>query len=436
MATSACYRHPDRKAINRCYYCKRPICKECRLHLGHHYFCSRRCYRLFVLRDQLNRFKKYQGRILWGWRALVTIMIVSMLIFLVRATRHSNADAEYTDVDSLTNSVEQPAWVSEALSASDQAVIVHRKTVEEGAYTVNLPVQSGWVVTVWRNDWPVHSAIVHRRGTFRLNVPLNLGQNQIRIQVLDNGKTIVTELLEINYRNPTVRALRRSVESVRTRYPFVALTFDGGSSAEGADSILAVLKRYGIQVTMFLTGQFIQRYPHLVRQIVADGHQVGNHTYSHPHLTTYAQNGRHLTRKGITRDFFRHQLLVTDSLFYQLTGKHMAPLWRAPFGEINREILTWAAELGYLHIGWSRGLDTFDWVSDSASPLYHTPTETLHRILFHNGRPRSLAGKIVLMHLGNHRAQPVYRMLPALLDSLQRRGLTVVPVQRLLTPNS
>ena len=435
MATRVCYRHPDRKAINRCYYCKKPVCKECRLHLGHHYFCSRKCYYLYRIQQQVNRFKKHQPVFLLAWRVLVTVLVLVFGAQLIFGNRPWGKPQVQLSADSTTVTREQQAELSGALKNAANAIVVHRKIVNEGQFTLNVPVQAGWVITVWHNDWPIHSAISARRKMFRLEIPLTLGKNRIRMQITEKGKPVITELLELEYRNPAVRALSRSVEQVRTDAPFVALTFDGGSSAEGADSILAVLRRHNVTVTMFLTGRFIQRYPRLVKQIVADGHQVGNHTYSHPHLTTYAQNGRHHTLDGVTRAFLRRQLLMTDSLFFRVTGQHLAPLWRAPYGEINRDILTWAAELGYLHVGWSRGLDTFDWVSDTSSSLYRTPDQALHRILFSRGKPRPLKGKIILMHLGNHRARPMYKMLPALLDSLKRRNLQVVTVQQLLTGN-
>src|SRR5262249_11414867 len=68
----------------------------------------------------------------------------------------------------------------------------------------------------------------------------------------------------------------------------VLVSFDGGSSDRGAVVILDALSRRGIRTTIFLTGEFIRRYPDVVHRIAADGHEVGNHTDTHPHLTTYA----------------------------------------------------------------------------------------------------------------------------------------------------
>src|SRR5262249_26334121 len=68
----------------------------------------------------------------------------------------------------------------------------------------------------------------------------------------------------------------------------ILVSFDAGSSDHGATEILDALAARGIHTTIFLTGEFIRRYPDIVRRVAADGHEVGNHTDTHPHLTTYA----------------------------------------------------------------------------------------------------------------------------------------------------
>ena len=382
------------------------------------------------------QLRRYRREFIIGWNALLMILI---LMALFRGPQTRMPAVKDSLKESTSNAILTPVQKDSLhflLKPLQNAIVVHRKAVKSGEYQMTLPLQPGWVVTVWRDNLPITTYIARKAQPITFTVPLNLGKNRIRLQIQDNQHIVLTEVFEIQYQNAAVKALRRSIEQVITPKPLVALTFDGGSSARGADSILAILRQHRVRVTMFLTGEFIENYPWLVQQIIADGHQVGNHTYNHPHLTSYARNGRHLTLPHVNRRFLQQQLRKTDSLFFQLTGQHMAPYWRAPYGEINREILTWAAEVGYLHIGWSRGLDTFDWVTDSTSNLYHTPEETLRRILTYQGAPRQLRGKIVLMHLGNHRRQPIYTMLPALLDSLQRRGMQVVPVEELIRPES
>ncbi len=214
--------------------------------------------------------------------------------------------------------------------------------------------------------------------------------------------------------------------------PRIALTFDGGSTADGTTELLDLLRRLDLRVTLFVTGKFIENHPGLVRRAVLDGHEVGNHTFSHPHLTTYAEDRRHRLRPGVTRSWFRGELLRTEELFRKATGRDLAPYWRAPYGEENGTLRAWAYELGYIHVRWSslRGasLDSRDWVDDEHSALYEDTTRMMRRLL----RFPQLGGGIVLMHLSTHRREPPWRVLPPLLEALEARGIRATSVTELL----
>jgi peptidoglycan/xylan/chitin deacetylase (PgdA/CDA1 family) len=191
---------------------------------------------------------------------------------------------------------------------------------------------------------------------------------------------------------------------------------------------------------MFLTGQFIRVHPDWVRRIVADGHEVGNHLDTHPHLTTYQTNHRQQTLPGVTREFLIGELRRAEESFRSLAGKPMAPFWRAPFGEHNGEIRAWAAEAGYRHVSWTRGagtaedLDTRDWVADRSSRIYRSREEIAALLLaFGNRQPEGLNGGIVLMHLGTHRrTDRPHESLPEILKALQEQGYRLVTVSELL----
>ncbi len=219
----------------------------------------------------------------------------------------------------------------------------------------------------------------------------------------------------------------------------VALTFDGGSDANVSPEILDILTARGVRATIFLTGGYIRRFPELVRRMVAEGHEVANHTDSHPHLSTFAQNRRHETRPGLTRKAFQGELLRAEEAFRALTGKPMQRFWRAPYGEVNRELMRWAAEMGYTHVGWTRGegsetLDTRDWVADRSSRLYASSALIRDRILgFDEEGGDGAAGGIILMHLASRRREdPVHRRLPEIIEGLRARGYALVPVSDLL----
>ena len=218
----------------------------------------------------------------------------------------------------------------------------------------------------------------------------------------------------------------------------VALTFDF-DQAPPREEILDILQAKGVTATFFLTGRSIEIHPDIVHRIVRDGHEVGSHTYSHPHLTSFGVDGRQKTLPTVTKQVLQDELRLTAGLFEQLTGRSMLPLWRAPYGEHNQEIRGWAAELAYQHIGWTENpetaenLDSLDWISDRTSWLYFTAAQIRNRILnFGDATPEGLSGGIVIFHLGSDRTEDhVDRELPAIIDGIQERGYQLVPVSEL-----
>lgn len=214
--------------------------------------------------------------------------------------------------------------------------------------------------------------------------------------------------------------------------PRIAITFDGNASSNGTAELLDLLQELDLEITLFLTGGFVEKYPTLVRRAVLAGHEVGNHSFSHPHLTTYADNHRHQLLPGMTKAELQSQLRRTEEAFKLATGRPMAPLWRSPFGEENATLRGWAMELGYLHIRWSSlegaSLDSLDWVADEHSKLYRDSRRLVDRLL----RFPHLGGGIVLMHLSTERSEPPWSDLPRFVGELKKRNLEPVKISDLL----
>jgi len=220
--------------------------------------------------------------------------------------------------------------------------------------------------------------------------------------------------------------------------PHFALTFDAHAEAQGADQLLALLRSRAVRATIFVTGRFAQRYPDIVRRALDDGHEIGNHTLTHPHLTTWESNRRHQTRPGVTREFLQRELAETAATISATTGVAPAPLWRAPYGEHNAEIRAWASEIGLTHVDWTRAdgrsLDALDWVENPQARNYLGAEAMARRLIeFETRSGVPLAGSIILMHLGNPRSDlPLLEALPIFLDETDRRGLRPVPVGELM----
>ena len=207
----------------------------------------------------------------------------------------------------------------------------------------------------------------------------------------------------------------------------LVLSFDGGSSAEVATEVLDLLRARGVHTTLFLTGAFIQRFPALVKRMVAEGHEIGNHTMDHPHFAPGMKRDPKWTREKIQRE-----LLDADKALMRLTGRPMDPYWRAPYGEQTAEIRKWAEELGYRHVGWSEGADTLDWATPKERRLYRTGDAIVQRL--QQRLTKDGDGLIVLMHLGSARVsgdRPTDG-LGAFMDRARKEGWTFVSAGGLL----
>jgi len=232
-----------------------------------------------------------------------------------------------------------------------------------------------------------------------------------------------------------------TVENASTEINYFAMTFDGGSYAAAADDILDTLASRNVRSTIFVTGAFIRRFPQIIIRAAEMGHEIGNHTLSHPRLTTYADNMTQSTRAGVSRQTVASELEGAARILADRTGLRFVPLWRAPYGEYNRDICRWALDAGYLHIGWRLGkswhqnLDSNDWVADENSPAYRTPEEVFNKIVRIASHPGGLNGGIILFHLGTERkqrSQQVHIVLGRLIDTLRGMGYEPVTVSELL----
>jgi peptidoglycan/xylan/chitin deacetylase (PgdA/CDA1 family) len=157
----------------------------------------------------------------------------------------------------------------------------------------------------------------------------------------------------------------------------VALTFDGGAGAQGARSILATLKQTGVPATFFLTGNFVHSYPRLAARLGRRHYLVGNHSNTHPDLTT-------LSSARVTREVTRAQTRIEAA-----TGVNPTPWFRFPFGAYDGRTVRIVHHLGYGAIGWT--VDTLGWEGRAAG----TVRDVVRRV-----RAVLEPGEIVLMHLG------------------------------------
>lgn len=181
----------------------------------------------------------------------------------------------------------------------------------------------------------------------------------------------------------------------------VALTFDGGPTSQYTASVLHRLAKAKVKSTFFIRGSFIDGHASLLRRAVREGHELANHSWTHPHFPNSLELSR--TSKAI-----RVATGFTPCLF------------RAPYGSVNGSLFARAREQGMLTIGWD--VDSWDSLYDNVS------ASTVYSRVVNNVRP----GSIILMHDGEGPHKGTLQALGPILNALKRKRLYPVTVSELL----
>jgi peptidoglycan/xylan/chitin deacetylase (PgdA/CDA1 family) len=188
----------------------------------------------------------------------------------------------------------------------------------------------------------------------------------------------------------------------------IALTFDASGSADGLPALLVALRHASVKCTFFLTGEWVQRYPKAARQIIADGHEIGNHTWGHRDLTRLAD-------PEVSWEIQR-----AEAALHAVLGRRARPWFRAPFGARNARVLTVARALGYRSVYWS--LDGFDAV--------RTGQPSASIVSYVTAQPdEALDGAIIRFEVGD---VPTAHAMAGILRALEARHLEPVPVSTLI----
>lgn len=159
----------------------------------------------------------------------------------------------------------------------------------------------------------------------------------------------------------------------------VALTFDAGANSAGLPKILSALAAKGVTATFFLTGNWAVNNPGGVRQIIAAGHRVANHSMTHPGFT------------ALSAALIAQQVLGAEQVI-RSAGADPRPLFRFPYGERDARTIAAVNSLGYLAVRWS--VDTLGWKGTSGGISSQVVADRVMAAL----QP----GEIVLMHIGSN----------------------------------
>lgn len=195
-----------------------------------------------------------------------------------------------------------------------------------------------------------------------------------------------------------------SYSRVAVNEPYIALTFDDGPHPTNTPRLLDILKQRNVKATFYVVGSNARRYPHILRRMVAEGHEIANHTDTHAYLTK------------ISRDQIRRELTVTHQAIVSATGIPPRTL-RPPYGAASAELKSWIkSEFGYPSIMWS--VDPEDWKRPGVGVVTSR--------LVSGARP----GGILLAH-DIH--PPTIDAMPGTVDQLLAKGFRFVTVTQLIS---
>lgn len=192
------------------------------------------------------------------------------------------------------------------------------------------------------------------------------------------------------------------IYNVETKEKKVALTINCAWNADDMDTILETLNKNDIKITFFMVGNWIEKYTDVAKKIYENGHELANHSYSHPHVNK------------LSKDENIEQIKKCSELIKQITGKP-STLYRGPYGEYNNSIIEATKEMKHKAIQWS--IDTLDYKALTGEQMWE-------RI-----KPNLENGSIILMHNGTENTALSLNMI---IQNIQLEGYEIVPVSELI----
>ena len=192
------------------------------------------------------------------------------------------------------------------------------------------------------------------------------------------------------------------VYNVDTEEKVLSISFDAAWGRANTEEILNILDRYDVKTTFFLVGFWAEKHPDLVQELVSRGHEIGNHSATHPHMNS-------LTKAQISEELRRCSDLVAS-----ITGTPTT-LFRPPYGEYNDDVVRVSRELGYECVQWN--VDSLDWKNLGRENMIRQCTKSVN------------PGDIVLFH---NDSKYILEALPEILEYYTQAGYKIIPVSQLL----
>ncbi|TGE36081.1 polysaccharide deacetylase family protein [Desulfosporosinus fructosivorans] len=233
----------------------------------------------------------------------------------------------------------------------------------------------------------------------------------MRIYVLSRRKLVLLFLfllttggvLAITQSSLTAPSLVRAPGTyymANTQEKTIALTFDDGPDPIDTPDILTILKEKNVRATFFVLGQAVQANPHLVKRLVMEGHEIGNHSFNHD----YQQ--RRLVE----------EIKQTDQEVFASTGVHTY-FYRPPGGFLSKNQLETVKKNGHIVALWS--VDSKDWRNPGVKQIVDNVMKNV------------FPGAIILLHDGGYQRTQTVKALGPIIDALRDRGYRMVTLSEL-----
>lgn len=202
----------------------------------------------------------------------------------------------------------------------------------------------------------------------------------------------------------TVNGRELPIYNVQTDEPKISISFDAAWGNDDTSKILEVLKKHQVHATFFMTGGWVESYPDDVKAILADGHDLGNHSENHKNMSQ------------LSEEEIQSELMTVHNKVKELTGYDMF-LFRPPYGDYDNEVIQTVKGCNYYPIQWS--IDSLDWKNYGVEDI-------INRVC---NSDKLQGGAIILCHNG---AKYTAEALDQLLTGLEEKGFQLVPISELI----
>ena len=192
---------------------------------------------------------------------------------------------------------------------------------------------------------------------------------------------------------------------IKTTEKIVALTFDDGPHPKHTDEVLDVLGKYDAKGTFFLVGELAEQNPEVVWRMYEDGHELANHTYTHPFRSTISK--------------LLDEIKRTNEAIFSITG-YSPVLFRPVEGQYTDKLIDAVTKEGYKVVMWSWHLDTEDWKDPGVDKIVKKVIDA------------TTPGNVISFHDGGGNREQTVKALEEILPILEKDGYEFVTISELL----